>query len=270
MESARAKCAETIQSLVAEIAKRGKLLKTALGDIVLAEPPDEAAQIQRMETSSRKQLEALQADAQKCRFGIDDLAKRIERNQKLREEGAQLRAEGALYRDLGTWLNAGNFQQYLLGSAFEILAQEGSKHLKELSGGRYEFGFEDEEFVVSDHSNAGETRSVRTLSGGESFLASLALALALAESITQLNGERGAVNLESLFLDEGFSTLDSETLSKVADAIEVLQTGHRLIGVITHVQSLADQMPVRIEIEKTVGGSRIVRPGAAGVTASGA
>ena len=66
--------------------------------------------------------------------------------------------------------------------------------------------FEGDEFMVSDHSNADETRSVKTLSGGESFLASLSLALALAESITQLNGEQGAVNLESLFLDEGFST----------------------------------------------------------------
>jgi exonuclease SbcC len=262
-ESERAKCEETIRTLEAEVAKRGKLLKKALGEIALADSPDEAAQIQRLETSGRKQLEVLRAEAQKCRFGIDDLARRIERNQKLREEVAQLRGEGAVYRDLGTWLNAGNFQQYLLGSAFDILAAEGSRHLKELSGGRYEFAFEGEEFVVSDHANASETRSVRTLSGGESFLASLALALALAESITQLNGERGAVNLESLFLDEGFSTLDSETLSKVADAIEVLQNGKRLIGIVTHVQSLADQMPVRIEIEKTVGGSRIVRAGMA-------
>jgi exonuclease SbcC len=118
--------------------------------------------------------------------------------------------------------------------------------------------FEDDEFMVSDHFNGAETRSVKTLSGGESFLASLWLALALAESISQLNGGHGAVSLESLFLDEGFSTLESETLTRVADAIELLQDGNRLIGFITHVQSLADQMPARIEVEKTVAGSRIV------------
>lgn len=130
--------------------------------------------------------------------------------------------------------------------------------MRKLSSNRYDFVFEGDEFMVSDHSNADETRSVKTLSGGESFLASLALALALAESITHLNGEHGTRSLESLFLDEGFSTLDSETLTKVADAIEVLKDGNRLIGIITHVQSLADQVPVRIEIEKTAAGSRIV------------
>jgi exonuclease SbcC len=75
-----------------------------------------------------------------------------------------------------------------------------------------------------------------------------------------LNSAGGAVALESLFLDEGFSTLDTETLSKVADAIQLLQDGKRLIGIVTHVQSLADQMPSRIEVEKTIGGSRIRQP----------
>jgi exonuclease SbcC len=254
------KCEETIQSLKKDIAKREMQMRMGLGDIVLSETPDEAAQIQRMEQSNRKELEARQAAVQKCQLGIDDLAKRIERNIGLRAEVERLKTESALYREIGTWLNAGNFQEYLLSSAGETLAQEGSKHLKELSGGRYEFTYEGDEFMVSDRSNAGEIRSTKTLSGGESFVASLALALALAESITQLSGERGSVNLESLFLDEGFSTLDSEMLSKVADAIELLQNGHRLIGIITHVQSLADQMPAQIEIEKSVSGSRVVQP----------
>lgn len=65
--------------------------------------------------------------------------------------------------------------------------------------------------------------------------------------------------LESLFLDEGFSTLDAESQSRVADALQVLQSGKRLIGIITHVQALADQMPARIEIERTLSGSRVRR-----------
>ena len=258
LESQKAGIETAIQVLQKEVAKQERQLRKLLGETVLAESPDEAAQIQRMEQASSKELEALQGEVQRCRFEIEGLAKRIERNGRLVHEIAQLKGESALYRDLGSWLNAGNFQQYLLGSAFEVLAKEGSKHLRKLSSDRYEFVFEADEFMVSDHSNADETRSVKTLSGGESFLASLSLALALAESITQLNGEHGALSLESLFLDEGFSTLDSETLTRVADAIELLQDGNRLIGIITHVQSLADQMPVRIEIEKTVAGSRIV------------
>jgi exonuclease SbcC len=258
LKSRKAGSEAAIEELQKEVVKLGRQLKKVLGEIVLAESPDEATQIERMEQAGSKELEALQGDVQRCRFEIEDIAKRMERNRKLVLEIAELKAESALYRDLGSWLNAGNFQQYLLGSAFEVLAKEGSKHLRKLSSDRYDFVFEGDEFMVSDHSNADETRSVKTLSGGESFLASLSLALALAESITQLNGEQGALSLESLFLDEGFSTLDSETLTKVADAIELLQDGNRLIGIITHVQSLADQMPVRIEIEKTVAGSRIV------------
>jgi exonuclease SbcC len=258
LESQRTAAETSILGVEKDVAKNGRQLKKALGDTVLDNSPDEATQIQRLERSNRTALESVQQEVTKCRLEIGDLEKRIGRNEKLAQEIAQLKAAAALYRDLGTWLNAGNFQRYVLGSAFEILAKEGSKHLRQLSAGRYEFVFEGDEFMVSDHSNADETRSVKTLSGGESFLASLSLALALAESITQLNGEQGAVSLESLFLDEGFSTLDSETLTKVADAIELLQNGRRLIGIITHVQSLADQMPVRIEIEKTVAGSRIV------------
>ena len=258
LESQKTAAEISIRGLEKDVSKSGRQLKKTLGDTVLADSSDEATQIQRLEEGARKALETAQQEVTKCRFEIGDIEKRIERNEKLEQEIAHLKAQGALYKDLGTWLNAGNFQQYLLGSAFEILAKEGSKHLRQLSAGRYEFVFEGDEFMVSDHSNADETRSVKTLSGGESFLASLSLALALAESITQLNGEQGAVSLESLFLDEGFSTLDSETLTKVADAIELLQDGRRLIGIITHVQSLADQMPVRIEIEKNVSGSRIV------------
>jgi exonuclease SbcC len=117
---------------------------------------------------------------------------------------------------------------------------------------------------VIDQWNGGDSRSVNTLSGGESFLASLSLALALAESIAELNAAGGAVALESLFLDEGFSTLDAESQSRVADALQVLQGGKRLIGIITHVQALADQMPARIEIERTLSGSRVRRAGAPG------
>jgi exonuclease SbcC len=110
---------------------------------------------------------------------------------------------------------------------------------------------------VIDRWNGDDARSVNTLSGGESFLASLSLALALAESLPEFNSASGAVTLESLFLDEGFSALDAESQSRVADALQVLQGGRRLIGVVTHIQALADQMPARIEIEKTLSGSRV-------------
>jgi exonuclease SbcC len=259
LEKGKVKCGKSIERLDTEIRKLTKQLCKKLGNVELTDSPDEASQIEHLSADRQKELETAQARVQQNQFAIQSLAEKIADNERLRGEIAQQRAEEALYHELGSWLNAGNFQQYLLGSAFDLLAKEGSRHLKLLSNDRYTFSYKDKEFEVIDNSFGGDARSVNTLSGGESFLASLSLALALAESIAELNSGGGTVALESLFLDEGFSTLDGETLNRVADAIQLLQDGNRLIGIITHVPSLADQMPARIEIEKTLSGSRILQ-----------
>ena len=100
----------------------------------------------------------------------------------------------------------------------------------------------------------------RTLSGGETFLASLALALALADQLGSLAAARRRP-IESIFLDEGFGTLDPDTLDIVAGTIEELGAGGRMVGIITHVRELADRMPVRFEVTKG--------PAGAGVNAGG-
>ena len=101
-------------------------------------------------------------------------------------------------------------------------------------------------------------RSVKTLSGGETFLASLGLALALAESLASLSAEdRVGEALESLFLDEGFGSLDPETLGQVVQAIEALQGGERMVGVITHLPELAEQMPARISVGRSERGATL-------------
>jgi exonuclease SbcC len=249
-----------------EVSRLSATLRQAVPELTEDSSTDEAGRIDAMENANSARLGELQRASTQLEIEIGKLSEGIEQNRRIREEAEILQSDAALYHDLGIWLNASNFQQYLLGSAYRILTREGSRHLSHLSGGRYDFVYEDDEFAVADHANAGETRSVKTLSGGESFLASLSLALALAGSITQLSGDRGAVNLESLFLDEGFSTLDSEALSKVADALEALHGGHRMVGIITHVQALAEQMPARIEVVKGVGGSRIVEETSEGAT----
>ena len=146
--------------------------------------------------------------------------------------------------------------------------------LHELSGGAYSFTHDRRSgnFSVIDHRNADGVRSVRTLSGGETFLASLALALALADQVAELaqRGRRGrglgagrqrprrerpgvrarSSRLESIFLDEGFGTLDPETLDTVAGAIEELASLGRMVGVVSHVRDLAERLPVRYEVAK--------------------
>ena len=109
---------------------------------------------------------------------------------------------------------------------------------------------------------------MRTLSGGETFQASLALALALSAQMSAL-AAAGAARLDSIFLDEGFGTLDPETLEVVATTLETLAQGQRMVGVITHVAALAERVPVRFhglpgraDLQRHPGGPR-ARGGAA-------
>jgi len=139
-----------------------------------------------------------------------------------------------------------------------LLAAAGSERLSYLSNERYRLSFENDEFYVIDSWNGEDRRSVRTLSGGETFLASLALALALSEQVRILAvGERA--KLDSLFLDEGFGTLDAETLETVVSAIEQLGGDGRTVGVITHVADLAERLPARLIVTKSPRGSTVER-----------
>ena len=130
--------------------------------------------------------------------------------------------------------------------------------LMELSGGQYSLVLDDRTFAVRDHANADELRSVRTLSGGETFLASLSLALAPVGGDRRA-GPEGAPQIESIFLDEGFGTLDADTLDTVAAAIEELGATGRMVGIVTHIRELADRMPVRLEVTKVGGSSTVAR-----------
>jgi exonuclease SbcC len=160
------------------------------------------------------------------------------------------RDEEAVAADLGRLLDRGHFTQWLVDEALDGLLDGATVLLERLSGGQYALRADrDGDLLVVDHVNADETRSVRSLSGGETFQASLALALALADRIADLAVD-GAARLESIFLDEGFGTLDPETLDVVAGTIEALGQGERVVGVVTHVAELAERMPVRLRVRK--------------------
>ena len=109
-----------------------------------------------------------------------------------------------------------------------------------------------------DHFDADSLRSVRTLSGGETFQASLALALALSEQLASL-AVGGNARLDSIFLDEGFGTLDPDALETVAATLENLAQGERMVGVVTHVAALAERTPVRFLVSHDNRTSRVER-----------
>jgi exonuclease SbcC len=160
------------------------------------------------------------------------------------------RARHLLVQQLSQDLKGDAFQQYLLDGSFRRLVAGASTRLRELNE-RYELAFTDSKFSVIDHDHGSQSRLADTLSGGETFLVSLALALELSEQVQQA---AGAVRLDSLFIDEGFGTLDPETLDTVADAIESLSKTNRMVGVITHVAELHRRLP-RLEVRPTPSGS---------------
>ncbi|GIF84025.1 AAA family ATPase [Catellatospora bangladeshensis] len=189
----------------------------------------------------------------------DALLERRAQAEALRAQRAAVEADKQVATALATHLRANNFEAWLLQEALDALVDGASAILRELSNGQYDLIHEDREFFVVDHHDAGLRRTVRTLSGGETFQASLALALALAD---QLGGLSPTASLESIMLDEGFGTLDASTLDTVAATLENLAaTGDRMVGVVTHVQALAERIPVRFEITKDARTARVERLG---------
>ncbi len=159
---------------------------------------------------------------------------------------------------LGDLLRSNKFPEWLETAALDTLVIDASTNLAELSGGQFELTHRRGEFFVIDHADADSLRSVRTLSGGETFQASLALALALSAQLTSL-AATGAARLDSIFLDEGFGTLDEATLETVAETLENLAHGDRMVGVITHVAALAERVPVRFAVHRDQRTSSVVR-----------
>ena len=101
-------------------------------------------------------------------------------------------------------------------------------------------------------------RPAQSLSGGETFLSSLALALGLAEVVT---ARAGGITLDTLFIDEGFGSLDADTLDVAMRTLDELRAGGRTVGVISHVEAMQEQIPAQLRVEQTdAGPSRIVAP----------
>ena len=162
---------------------------------------------------------------------------------------------------LGHLLRSDGFPRWLVASALDALVADASVSLAELSGGQFELTHENGEFLVVDHTDADARRPVKTLSGGETFQASLALALALSAQLSGL-AAHGAARLESIFLDEGFGTLDEANLETVAGTLETLAArGDRMVGVITHVPALAERVPVRFVVSRDQRSSSVTREG---------
>jgi exonuclease SbcC len=214
------------------------------------------------------------ADPARCEAAIaqhsERAANQLAAVRTARRTAARLDAQIAADREdeqvaamLGKLLRASSFERWLCGEALDSLVAEASQTLMELSGGQYQLDRDDRnELWVIDFQDAAARRPVHTLSGGETFQASLALALALSRQVIGLSG--GMRDLNSMFLDEGFGTLDEDTLETVGTTLERLSLdSDRMIGIITHVPALAERVPVRFVVGRAGTTSTVRREGAA-------
>ena len=186
-------------------------------------------------------------------------AQRYDRAQMLANLAAAARGD-----TLGGYEHQVDLVSYVLGAEFERILQSASLHLDCMSEGRYGMVFSDHRAKGSRSGGGlnleitdtwtGEPREASSLSGGESFLASLSLALGLAEVVQANNG---GIELDTLFIDEGFGTLDAETLDMVMGTIESLRDSGRTIGLISHVEEMKNRIPAQIVVEKGQNGSSV-------------
>lgn len=228
----------------------------------------------------REQVEQLRAAAHRLTLREGERESLLRSLQALRGEYAAFRAQTAQRYDraqmlanlaaaargdtLGGYEHQVDLVSYVLGAEFERILRSASLHLDRMSEGRYGMVFSDHRAKGSRSGGGlnleitdtwtGEPREASSLSGGESFLASLSLALGLAEVVQANNG---GIELDTLFIDEGFGTLDAETLDMVMGTIESLRDSGRTIGLISHVEEMKNRIPAQIVVEKGQNGSSV-------------
>ena len=219
-------------------------------------PIDEEAlaETRRKLEERKKAHEELQGQLQESQFKLKEHEQNQSRLAELQAEKQAAKENAEYWEQLDQLLGSSDgakFQRYMQGYALNILLNYANAQLQFLAP-RYRLETNADittlGLQVIDRDMGDEPRSVYNLSGGETFLVSLALALGLsAFSSNQMN-------VESLFIDEGFGTLDTETLGIAMEALERLQSQGRKVGVISHVQEMMERIPVQVSVKKMTGG----------------
>lgn len=190
--------------------------------------------------------------------------------QKRKEEMTKAEAEYVWMKNLSDTANGNlngkakiELETYIQMAYFDRILRRANVRLMTMSSGQYELKRQEQsenrkekaglDLNVIDHYN-GTERSVKTLSGGESFQASLSLALGLSDEI---QASAGGIRLDSMFVDEGFGSLDEEALSQAVKALSSLADGHRMVGIISHVAELKDRIENKIIVTKQCSGKGV-------------
>ena len=263
------KMKETLERFQAEKARITSTIKT------LEEQQKEIGEIREDEireqyTESTMQKTEL-AEKRKELFSIQSGNLEIFRKvQKRKEEMTKAEAEYVWMKNLSDTANGNlngkakiELETYIQMAYFDRILRRANVRLMTMSSGQYELKRQEQsenrkekaglDLNVIDHYN-GTERSVKTLSGGESFQASLSLALGLSDEI---QASAGGIRLDSMFVDEGFGSLDEESLSQAVKALSSLADGHRMVGIISHVAELKDRIENKIIVTKQCSGKGV-------------
>ncbi|MCO8247913.1 SbcC/MukB-like Walker B domain-containing protein [Comamonas thiooxydans] len=245
--------AQRAAALQADASRRLTTLQTqALSDEA---PETITEQITQLETERAQQAEQL--GAHRARLKDDD--DRRAGQQALLARIAEQEQDSDLWQHLDSLIGSAKgdkFRKFAQGLTLDHLLHLANRHLERLHG-RYLLRRKptgELELDIVDGWQGDVARDTRTLSGGEAFLVSLALALALSDLVSS------KTSIDSLFLDEGFGTLDGDTLEMALAALDALNASGKMIGVISHVEALKERIPAQIRVEKAagIGYSRLV------------
>lgn len=212
----------------------------------------DSAQLDKQLLALNAQLKALSERQGEIRAQLQGDDARRQGQQSLFAAISAKQAEYDLWQQLNSLIGSADgakYRKFAQGLTLDHLVYLANRQLERLHG-RYQLARRSSgelELEVIDTWQADAARDTKTLSGGESFLVSLALALALSDLVSH------KTSIDSLFLDEGFGTLDGETLEVALDALDNLNASGKMIGVISHVEALKERIPVQLKVHKGVG-----------------
>ena len=218
---------------------------------------EEWTEIQNKKEEKESQVKELEEVKIKLQEEVKLIKEKLLEQMDLLKEKEKLDHKLALLNDLDKLFKGKKFVEFVAATRLKYVSLEASRKLKEVTNGNYGLEVdEDGKFIIRDYKNGGAGRDASTLSGGETFLASLALSLALSAEI-QL---KGTAPLELFFLDEGFGTLDDNLLEVVMSSLERIHNDKLKVGIISHVESIKNRVPVKLLVtpaQAGMGGSKV-------------
>ncbi|MBQ7579262.1 MAG: hypothetical protein IJT25_01880, partial [Clostridia bacterium] len=208
---------------------------------------EELAILEKSSIAENSKLSSLKIEQGKKTGELERLESKIEEKLMLSDKKVAIETNLDYAKTLSKLLYGKALAQFICEEYLNNITIRANQILQNLEGGKFTIKFKDNNFLVEDNFNLGKERAASTLSGGETFLISLSLALAISETINIESGE----NQDFFFLDEGFGTLDSELLETVISALYKLEHQHTIIGVISHVEMLKERIKNKIIVSKT-------------------